>query len=126
MPMMTIDVDIPAGGVVDPLEAWDYRYAPFRGTLRAWLQENCSHAALGTPNLLATVKSGSDTLMQESVLGQIDNTDITSSYLPTNERCIPVVDEVAAGDKISISVRNVDAANPRTLVGVVELIPYGS
>lgn len=126
MPQIQFHANIAAGAVVDPLEPWQYRYAPFAGHLRAFVWEVVAHADFGAPHILATITAGSDTLMQESPLSQMDVTDITGPILPAPTRVIPVLDEVAAGDLLKISLRNADASNPRVYAGIVELIPAGA
>lgn len=110
---------IAAGATFDPLQFWQYRYAPRAGTFSLMLQEvQVAALAAVTPFLRATITSGSDTLMEESPLQTI-SAATTGAVLPAPDKCVPITDAVDGGDVLKVSIRNTDVA-ARVVAGIVE------
>lgn len=95
MPVLTWVTSIIAGGTFQPLNGWQYEYIPFGGAIKIL------HDATGT-GIVATVTSGSDTLQERSPVGAGG----TSGVLPSELDIPPVVDMVAAGDRVKIQYEN--------------------
>jgi hypothetical protein len=111
--------NIAAGATFDPLTQWQYRYAPRAGTFSVMLQQVQAVAVtLATTVLRATVSSGSDTLMEESPLQNI-NAVVVGTFLPRPDINVPLVDGVDGGDLLKILIRNT-GAGAVDVAGIVE------
>lgn len=83
------------GGTFEPLSGWQYEYVPFGGTIKI----NHDAAAVG---VLVTITSGSDTLQESSPVPAGG----TAGVIPSDLDTPPIIDEVAAGDRLKIAYRN--------------------
>jgi hypothetical protein len=87
------------GATFQPLNGWQYEYAPFGGNLEIVHDA----AAVG---VVATITSGSDTLQERSPVSSGGAIGVMPSALDR----LPVVDEVAAGDRMKILYENTTGA----------------
>lgn len=95
MPKFAWNHSIPAGETWEPLTGWQYERMPGPAIIKIL-------SSAVTAGAVETVTSGSDTLVDESptpIFG-------ADNVLPTEQDVEPMVDEVAAGDKIRIRYRN--------------------
>lgn len=84
-----------ANAVNEPLTGWQFEYAPFDALAEIGMIHD------GAANSVeATVTTGSDTLMEESPI----NAGGTDGVFPTDEQ-LDLIDEVEAGDRIKIRLR---------------------
>lgn len=95
MPQLNWNQSIPAGQTFEPLNGWQYEYVPFGGVIKI----NHDAANVG---VVVTVTSGSDTLQERSPLPSGGVVGVIPSDLDTP----PLVDEVAAGDRLKILYDN--------------------
>lgn len=94
MPAFPFTQSVAAGATYLPLDGWQYEYLPFPARVEIGL----AAAAVGC---VATVTSGSDTLMEEAPL-----TVQTASVIPSPLNVPFMADDAAAGDRLKIRVRN--------------------
>lgn len=112
MPLIQSTVTIPASGVVpNVLAGTQYEYLQFNALVEIAL--NQTTGALG--DLLGTVYSGTDVLMEEGVLA-------FKATMPTYPDDFNLTDEAAAGDRLTVRIRNTQAAT-RVLAFSVKLTP---
>jgi hypothetical protein len=95
MANLTWTQSVAAGATFTPLNGWQYEYAPFGGTIEIVHDA----AAVG---VVATITSGSDTLQERSPVSSGGAAGVMPSALDR----LPVVDEVAAGDRLKILYEN--------------------
>lgn len=95
MANLTWTQSVAAGTTFTPLNGWQYEYAPFRGTIEI------VHDSDGL-GVVATITSGSDTLQERSPVSSGGAIGVMPSALDR----LPVVDEVAAGDRLKILYEN--------------------
>lgn len=95
MPSLPFTQSIAAGATFDPLDTWNFQYAPTAGIIS--ILQNAT--AVG---LLATITSGSDQLAQESPVPAGG----TSGVIPSQFSVAPIIDRVKKGDRLSIRYRN--------------------
>lgn len=86
---------IAAGATYDPLETWNMQYVKYRGIVKL----NQQATAVG---LLCTFTSGTDQIFQESPVPAGG----TSGVIPSDFTVPPTIDEVEAGDRLSLRYRN--------------------
>lgn len=111
MPSLVYTQAIAAGATFDPLDTWNYQYAPAPGVI------TLIHRASGT-GLLATVTSGSDQLLQEAPVPAGGTAGVT----PSAFNVAPITDPVAQGDRLSIRYRN-PTGGALTIDGVIDYTP---
>lgn len=111
MPSLVFTQSIAAGGTFDPLDTWNYQYAPAPGVI------SLLHRATAT-GLLATVTSGSDQLMQEAPVPSGG----TAGQTPSELNVKAITDPVAQGDRLSIRYRN-PTGGAITVDGVIDFTP---
>lgn len=111
MPSLPFTQSIAGGGTFDPLDTWNYQYAPSPGVVK--LVHNAT--AVG---LLATFTSGSDQLMQEAPVPAGG----TAGVIPSELNVPPVIDPVARGDRLSIRYRN-PTGGAITVNGMIDYTP---
>lgn len=99
MPNFTWVKSIAANTTFDPLSGWQYEYAPFGGTIE--IVHDAS--ALG---IVATISAGSDTLQERSPV----SSGATAGELPSALDQLPIMDDVAAGDRLKIQYENTTGA----------------
>lgn len=99
MPQFTWRESVVDGATLEPLSGWQYEYVPFGGLIKILHQEFDATNAAGTT---VTITSGSDTLQESSPVpaGSV------SGAIPSELDVPPVMDEVAAGDRLKILYRN--------------------
>lgn len=95
MPRLNFAQNVAAGATFTPLTGWQYEYVPAGGI--ATFVFNA--AATG---VVVTVTSGSDTLMERSPV----SAGGTANVVPSQFTQDPLVDEVAAGDRLKILFEN--------------------
>lgn len=103
--------NIGANATVEPLTGWQYEYLPWP----ALVQIGMIHDGAAN-SLVATVSSGSDTLMEESPV----NAGGTDGVFPTDEQ-LDLVDEAAAGDRLKIRARETGGVATTDLMTRVKL-----
>lgn len=96
MARLNFNQSVAAGDTYRPCDGWQYEYAPFGGIMRT----NFWTTATG---VVVTVTSGSDTIMERS---PIDIGSAATGNLPSELDVTPVIDEVAAGDRLKIQFEN--------------------
>jgi hypothetical protein len=96
VPRLNFSSSVAAGATFLPLNGWQYEYVPFGGvaTFMFWT------TATG---VVVTVTSGSDTLMERS---PIDIGAGAAGDIPSQFEVDPLVDEVAAGDRLKLLFEN--------------------
>lgn len=95
MARLTFNQSVAAGATYEPLNGWQYEYAPFGGVVKI----NFDAAAVG---MVVTVTSGSDTLQERSPV----SAGGTAGVIPADFDQEPLTDEVAAGDRIKVLFEN--------------------
>jgi hypothetical protein len=95
VPNFTWSQSIAANSTYEPLSGWQYEYAPFGGSIEI------VHDATAT-GVVATISAGSDTLQERSPTSGGG----TASTLPSALDQLPVMDDVAAGDRLKILYEN--------------------
>lgn len=107
------NANIAANATVEPLTGWQYEYLPWPAIVEIGMIHD--GAANG---LVATVTSGSDTLMEESPI----NAGGTDGVFPTDEQ-LDMVDEALAGDRLKIRARETGGVATTDLMVRVKLTP---
>jgi len=105
--------NIAANAAVEPLTGWQYEYLPWPAIVLIGMIQDGAAASL-----VATVTSGSDTLMEESPI----NAGGTDGVFPTEEE-MDLTDEAAAGDRLKIRARETAGAATTDLMTRVKLTP---
>lgn len=95
MPCLTFTQSVGAGATYQPLNGWQYEYTPMGGIVSYLIDAT----AVG---VVATVTSGSDTLMERGPVSAGGTTGVIPSPLDVPE----IIDEVAAGDRQKILFEN--------------------
>lgn len=95
MPNLVWVQAILAGATFEPLNGWQYEYVPFGGAIKI----NHDAAAVA---VVATITSGSDTLQERSPVPAGG----TAGVIPSDLDTPPIMDEVAAGDRLKILYEN--------------------
>lgn len=113
MPQLTWVQAILAGATFEPLNGWQYEYIPFGGAIKI----NHDAAAVG---IVATVTSGSDTLVERSPVPAGG----TAGVIPSDLDTPPLVDEVAAGDRQKILYENTSGGTV-SVQGMIDYQPAG-
>lgn len=111
MPRKIWTQSIAAGGVFNPIDGWDYEFAPWAGQLEI------VHRASAV-GLLSTIVSGSDRLQEEDPVpagGTAGNT-------PTVFDAPSIVDDFAARDRIKIQYRN-PTVGAIVIDGYINIVP---
>jgi len=113
MPQLTWNQAVLAGATFEPLNGWQYEYVPFGGAIKI----NHDAAAVG---VVVTITSGSDTLQERSPVPAGGVAGVIPSDLDTP----PIVDEVAAGDRLKILYDNTTGATVN-VQGMIDYSPVG-
>lgn len=98
MPKLAWNQSIAAGATFEPLNGWQYEYAPAYGGI------NILHRATAV-GVVATITTGSDTLQERSPVSAGGTTGVVPSYLDTP----PLEELVAGGDRLKILYANTTA-----------------
>jgi hypothetical protein len=111
MPSFPFTSAVLAGATYLPLDGWQYEYLPFPARVEIGIN------ATGT-GIVATVTSGSDTLMEEAPVqgGGVAGT------IPSPLNTPFMSDDAAAGDRLKIRVRNTSGGT-LTVNGVINVTP---
>ena len=105
--------NIAANATVEPLTGWQYEYLPFPALIEIGMIHD------GAANsLVATVTSGTDTLMEESPV----NAGGTDGVFPTDEQ-LDLTDEAAPGDRLKIRARETGGVATTDLMTRVRITP---
>ena len=107
------NANIGANATVEPLNGWQYEYLPWPALVLIGMVHD---GAAG--ELVATVTSGSDTLMEESEI----NAGGTDGVMPNDDQ-MDLTDEAAAGDRLKIRVRETGGVATTDLMTRVKLAP---
>lgn len=110
-PMFTWSQSVAAGATFNPLDGWQYEYLPYPCKVEIF------HRATLT-GMLATVTSGSDTLMEEAPVSAGGTAGVTPGRLNIE----PLTDDAAAGDRLKIRYRNTNAG-ANTIDGQIIITP---
>lgn len=99
MPKLSWTQSIAAGATYEPLNGWQYEYAPNLGGV------NILHnaAAIG---VVCTITAGSDTLQERSPVSAGGTSGVVPSYFDTP----PLEELVAAGDRLKVLYSNTTGA----------------
>lgn len=95
MPSLTWSQSIAAGATFNPLTGWAYEFAGRPGVVKYL------HRATAV-GLVATIRSGSDELLQEAPVPAGG----TAGQTPSAFNVEPIIDRVAAGDRQAVNYRN--------------------
>ncbi len=99
MPAFNWSQSVAAGATFTPLDGWMYEQVPAAGVIEVF------HNATAT-GVVATVTSGSDTLMEEAPIPAGG----TAGVIPGRLNVEPLMDAVAPLDKLKIRYRNTSGA----------------
>jgi len=110
-PSFPFTQSVAAGATYEPLTGWQYEYLPFPALVEILLNAT----AVG---VVATVTSGSDTLMEESPV----QAGGTAGVIPSPLNTPALQDPAAAGDRMKIRVRNT-TGGAITVNGIINLTP---
>lgn len=113
MPQFQITSLMTANGQATPLTGWQYEYLPWPAYLEVGMNAT-------TAGVVATLTSGSDTLMEQSNL----QAGATAGVIPSPLNVPFVTDEAAAGDRIKTLLREILAGTP-TVNQIYKLTPRG-
>lgn len=108
MPSLTWTNAVGAGATYQPLNGWQYEYIPMGGVV------SILHDATAV-GVVATITSGSDTLRERSPVAAGGTAGVIPSALDVQ----PVLDEVAAGDRIKVLYENT-TGGAITVNGVID------
>lgn len=111
MPSFVWTQSIAAGASFRPLDGWQYEYVPRGGVIKI------VHRATAV-GLRVTITSGSDTLQERSPV----SAGGTAGVVPSELNVPPIVDEVAAGDRLKIAYEN-PTAGAVTIDGMIDYTP---
>jgi hypothetical protein len=89
---------------VNILSGWQYEYLPWPARLK--LIMNAEAPTTAGAFQLATVFSGSETIMEESGV----QSGATAGVIPNELNVPPIVWDAPAGDRVKVQVRNPDSA----------------
>jgi len=107
------DQNIAANGTAEPLTGWQYEYLPWPALVSIGMIQD---GAAGS--IVATVTTGSDTLMEESPI----NAGGTDGVFPTDEQ-LDLIDEAMAGDRLKIRARETGGVATTDMMTRVKLAP---
>jgi len=113
MPQLSWVQSVAAGATFQPILGWQYEYVPFGGAIKI----NHDADAVG---VVSTVTSGSDTLQERSPL----SAGGTAGVFPSDLDVPPLIDEVAAGDRIKILYENT-TVGAIDVAGIIDYTPVG-
>lgn len=111
MPTFRYSTLMVANGTADPLQDWQYRYLPWPARI-----EHLNRSTLA--NVVQTITSGSETIVEESPVQAGGTIGVTPSPLNTPADAW----NGAAGDLIKVRLRETAAGAP-TVDGVIEVTP---
>ncbi len=103
---------------VNILSGWQYEYLPWPARLK--LIMNAEAVTTTGAFQLATVFSGSETIMEESSIPP----GATAGVIPNELNVPPIVWDAPAGDRVKVQVRNTDTA-AKTTNFVIYAYPLG-
>ena len=111
MPSFYFSTLMVANGTATPLDGWQYIYLPWPAEVKILMRSTLA-------NVVQTITSGSETIVEESPVQAGGTIGVTPSPLNT-----PVVGWLgAAGDLLKIRLRETAAGAP-TVDGVIEVTP---
>ena len=111
MPSFPFTASVAAGGTYIPLDGWQYEYLPFPARVEIGMNATAT-------GMVATVTSGSDTLMEEAPIQAGGVAGVIPSPLNT-----PFMsDDAAAGDRLKIRARNT-SGGAITVNGTINITP---
>lgn len=112
MPIRNFKQALTANGTYEPLTGWQYEYLPFPALIEVSIEATDA-------NVVATVTSGSDTLMEEAPV----KGGATAGTLPDYDK--PQLEDIAApGDRLKIRFRETAGGTP-TAQGWVRVTRLG-
>jgi len=111
MPSFPFTAAVLTGATYLPLDGWQYEYLPFP----ARVEIGMNATAVG---MVATVTSGSDTLMEEAPI----QAGGTAGVIPSPLNTPYLSDDAAAGDRLKIRARNTTGGTI-TVNGVCNITP---
>jgi hypothetical protein len=98
VPRLNFTSSVAAGATYQPLSGWQYEYVPLGGIATFVFDA-------GAVDVVVTITSGSDTLMERSPV----DAGGTTGEIPSSFDQDPVIDEVAAGDRLKLLFENTSA-----------------
>lgn len=107
MPVITKQTVMTANGTAAPLSGTQYEFLPFDCRVEIAIQ------ASAVSQVVATVYSGSDLLMEEGPVQQG-----TLGVIPKYPDDFFLVDDALAGDRLSIRLREIAGATPTVMIAV--------
>lgn len=111
MPSFTFSTLFVANGSARPLDGWQYLYLPWPAEVTVLLRST-------DVNIVVTITSGSETIVEESPVQAGGTIGVIPSPLNT-----PVQGwQAAAGDLLKIALRNTGVGTP-TVDGIIEVMP---
>jgi hypothetical protein len=113
MPSFVWSQSIAAGGTFNPIDGWNYEFAPRPGVIKY------IHRATAV-GLVATITSGSDQLLQEAPVPAGG----TAGQTPSEFNVAPIVDGVQAGDRQAVRYRN-PTGGAITIDGIIDYTATG-
>lgn len=111
MPKLSWSSSIAANATFLPLNGWQYEYVPRGG------QINVLHNTTGV-GIVCTITTGSDTLQERSPV----SAGGVAGVIPSALDVPPLVEEVAAGDRLKILYENTTGA-ALTAIGEIDYNP---
>jgi len=111
MPSFPFTAAVLTGTTYLPLDGWQYEYLPFP----ARVEIGMNATAVG---MVATVTSGSDTLMEEAPV----QAGGTAGVIPSPLNTPFMSDDAAAGDRLKIRARNTTGGTI-TVNGIINVTP---
>lgn len=100
MPKLSWTQTISAGATFEPLNGWQYEYAPAMGGIN--ILHQCDLVGL-----VCTITAGSDTLQERSPVSAGGTAGVVPSYLDTP----PLEELVSGGDRLKILYANTAGGN---------------
>jgi len=111
MPSFYFSTLMTANGTAEPLTGWQYIYLPWPAEVQVLMRSTLA-------NMVQTITSGSETIVEESPVQAGGTIGVTPSSLNT-----PIVGwHAAAGDLLKIRLRETAGGTP-TIDGVIEVNP---
>jgi hypothetical protein len=112
VPMFTFSQSVAAGGIAQPLGAWNYRFPPKQALFELLIN------ATGT-GIVQNVTTGPESIVQSESPVSAGG---TSGVLPARLTVEPIVDMVNAGEELVLNIRNTSAG--ALVVNGIAIITY--
>lgn len=111
MPLINFDLIMAAAGTSNPLAGSQYEYLPWPAAIQIAMNASV------TREVVATVTSGADVLLEEGPVQVVSTANVPPAYDQ------PQLEDIAAGgDRLKISLREIAGNTPRVF-GWVRITP---